>query len=616
MRPIECGIIALGSNKVSRMLTLHPSLTWRVLSRELDELRVIAMFAIVRSASIFCTICCCVSVADAQLTHQFGGEGNDESRTIVQDSSGATYLLGWFSEQVTFATESGDSTLLSAGGHDAFLARLIPSGGFLWLNQIGGEGDDEFLQADLGPDGSIYVVGRVGGVVDLDPGPETILHEGDDDIYLARFKADGALVWAHALPGVGGDGSNSISVDGLGNAYISGMFQEVVNLNPDGEETLLHSAGGRDILVAKYDSAGAFVWGNRFGTYADETGRGVAVNTDSTFCLTADFSQPIDIDPGPGKSLIFGAGGLNAFVATFKYDGQLVWAEEVLSTGASQFTDIAAGPTGTCYAGGWFADDALFGYGVRRQTLSSYGDLDAVTAAYDAKDGFKWVRRIGSSARDRVNRVSVDASGNVYSSGSFAGAIDLDPGDGVDEVDNAGLTDAFVTVLDPLGDFAGRFVLGGPGLDNAIDAIPTTSGKTLITGFFSDQIVVGDRLIVSSGDTDIFVLEAQLSRVQTSASIEGLHLDGGMVLGQNYPNPFVGTTTVPFAIDREAHVRLTITDLLGRTVRTVFDQQVVAGVHEVRVSPSLPSGVYLYRMTVGDGEDVEHSSQASMVIVR
>jgi hypothetical protein len=77
------------------------------------------------------------------------------------------------------------------------------------------------------------------------------------------------------------------------------------------------------------------------------------------------------------------------------------------------------------------------------------------------------------------------------------------------------------------------------------------------------------------------------------------------VLYQNYPNPFNPATTIQYALPQIANVELAIYNLLGQKVRTLVDQQLPAGYHDVvwdgRNDAGMPvgSGIYLYRMKAG-----------------
>ena len=77
-------------------------------------------------------------------------------------------------------------------------------------------------------------------------------------------------------------------------------------------------------------------------------------------------------------------------------------------------------------------------------------------------------------------------------------------------------------------------------------------------------------------------------------------------LGNNYPNPFNPTTTIPFSLKKASKVRLTVYDMLGRSVQVIIDEYRSAGTHEVRFSAGLDglsSGLYMYSLEF-DGERI------------
>jgi hypothetical protein len=87
----------------------------------------------------------------------------------------------------------------------------------------------------------------------------------------------------------------------------------------------------------------------------------------------------------------------------------------------------------------------------------------------------------------------------------------------------------------------------------------------------------------------------------------GGEVPAGIELDQNYPNPFNPTTTIRFALDAEASVRLVVYDLQGRVVQTLVAGGLAAGTHEAvwdgRAAGGgrVPSGTYSYRLEV-DGK--------------
>lgn len=76
-------------------------------------------------------------------------------------------------------------------------------------------------------------------------------------------------------------------------------------------------------------------------------------------------------------------------------------------------------------------------------------------------------------------------------------------------------------------------------------------------------------------------------------------------LSQNYPNPFNPQTTLPYTLPRAGHVRLAVTDLLGRQVALLVDAYTPPGRHEaVFDALDLPSGPYLFQLETEGGTQV------------
>ena len=78
-------------------------------------------------------------------------------------------------------------------------------------------------------------------------------------------------------------------------------------------------------------------------------------------------------------------------------------------------------------------------------------------------------------------------------------------------------------------------------------------------------------------------------------------------LEQNTPNPFNGSTEIPFALTRASAVRLVILDIRGRTIRTLISGRLDAGAHRAvwdgrddRSGP-VSSGIYLCRLDTDEG---------------
>lgn len=76
-------------------------------------------------------------------------------------------------------------------------------------------------------------------------------------------------------------------------------------------------------------------------------------------------------------------------------------------------------------------------------------------------------------------------------------------------------------------------------------------------------------------------------------------------LEQNYPNPFNPSTNIRYSIPKNALVKITVFDLLGREVQVLVNKSQSAGTYETTFNSSnYSSGIYLYQLNV-DGKIID-----------
>jgi hypothetical protein len=86
----------------------------------------------------------------------------------------------------------------------------------------------------------------------------------------------------------------------------------------------------------------------------------------------------------------------------------------------------------------------------------------------------------------------------------------------------------------------------------------------------------------------------------------------------NYPNPFNVSTKIVYTLPESGKVTLVITDMFGKTVRTLVDDVQEAGTYSIPVNAAelnLTSGVYLYRIEAA-GETDTYVKVNKMVFAR
>ena len=156
-----------------------------------------------------------------------------------------------------------------------------------------------------------------------------------------------------------------------------------------------------------------------------------------------------------------------------------------------------------------------------------------LTSAY--AQTFTWAKSMGGTSGDRGYSIATDASGNVYTTGYFAGTADFDPGAGTFNLTSAGYNDIFISKLDAFGNFVYAKSMGGTSNDEGISIALDASGNVYTTGDFGGTVDFDPGLgifnLTSAGSPDIFISKLDASgNFLWAKAMGGTDLDRGFSL--------------------------------------------------------------------------------------
>ena len=121
----------------------------------------------------------------------------------------------------------------------------------------------------------------------------------------------------------------------------------------------------------------------------------------------------------------------------------------------------------------------------------------------------------GGTGSDVGRSVAVDGSGNVYTTGSFQGTVDFDPGAGTTNLVSAGAADVFVSKLDASGNLVWAKRFGSTGYDEGWSVAVDGLGNVYTIGSFWGTVDfdpgVNTVNLVSAGAADVFVSKLNAS---------------------------------------------------------------------------------------------------------
>lgn len=222
------------------------------------------------------------------------------------------------------------------------------------------------------------------------------------------------------------DRGEAITSDSLGNIYVFGVYHDSMDVDPGpGQEwiylnSITPTSGG--IYVQKLDPNGNFIWGYDIDAYAGRDAIDIDVDGDGNVYLFIEANKYIDIDLGPGVSILGNSGTADGFIIKLDPNGNTIW-------------------------GKWLRGAA--------GQISVYGAMD------------------------------VDSNGDLYITGGFDGTIDFDPDPSTDYyLADLGNTTGFALKLDSAGTFIYAKIYGGTGPMESRDIAYSPNGECAITGFF------------------------------------------------------------------------------------------------------------------------------------
>lgn len=358
-----------------------------------------------------------------------GGSGSDIGNEIAVDANGYIYVAGEFESTVDFDPGAGTANLTSPAGSASFVSKFTAAGNYSWSRMIGSNLGTRATGLVVDASGVSHVAGVFSGTADLDPGAGTQseVTVGQTDFYIIELDSAGVMQWADHFGGSSLDQMESIAQDVNGDLYVTGFFSGTSDFQPGGGTTNL-TASGTDIFVARFMANGNLDWAVKMGGSGTDGGTDIAVDFTGNVYTTGYFDGTADFDPGNGTvTFTAGTGISDAFVSCLTPTGTYSWAGQMGGTSVDAGQAIFLDITGNVYTTGRFSGTADFDPSGTTNSLTSAGTYDVYISKLTSAGVYAWAYKLGGASNDVGNAMAVDAAGNLYVTGYFAGTADMDP---------------------------------------------------------------------------------------------------------------------------------------------------------------------------------------------
>lgn len=357
---------------------------------------------------------------------------------------------------------------------------------FNWAKRIGDLTGEVIVDMTTDAAGNVYSVGQFEGTVDFDPGAGTfymVAAGTNPNGFVCKLDASGNFVWAKQIEYA--STCKSITLDNSGNIYLTGYFLgSYTDFNPGPATYTLNAFGSYDAFVTKWDASGNFIWAKQLGGVNEDDGTQITLDASGNVYCAGTFNGTADFDPGPGTyTLSTGHATANAdiFLCKLSASGNFVWAKQVTRSGynTEACTGLSVDASGNILIGGHFAGNGDFDPDPAITNNISSSGYDIFVTKLNSSGILVWVKTVGGTGNDYCSEMTIDASGNTYSTGTFIGTVDFDPGTGITPLSYPSGS-SYVLKLTGAGAFGWVVPMGGTVRGMDLDA----SSNILLTGVF------------------------------------------------------------------------------------------------------------------------------------
>ncbi|MBS1951298.1 MAG: hypothetical protein OJF59_003150 [Cytophagales bacterium] len=336
-----------------------------------------------------------------------GDKGDDHATSCVTDKKGNIYVVGWFeSKKITFDNVTLNNK--TEKGSDMYVAKFSPRGRCIWAKNAGGDGGNgDYSTISLDNQNNVVVAGIAGKIMGFGNGVKLITEKGG--MYVAKYSNDGDLLWAKGATngecqGVGTDNENNI--------YAGGYFSDKTTFGNIG----LTSNGKSDAYVVKYSPSGNVLWAKKFGGDDGEISTCETDKLGNVYLSGLFFSKTITTE----KSTLTNNGLINAFIAKFDKDGNLIWTKsaggnngEAPATATREFY-VDENGNAFCTGSNW-SEFTFAGKTIKPVA----GSEDIFILKYDKYGNELWGVDYGGTGRNAGRGITTDKNGNIFLTGSF-----------------------------------------------------------------------------------------------------------------------------------------------------------------------------------------------------
>ena len=436
-----------------------------------------------------------------------GGDGysGDGCNGIAVDGAGCAYVAG-YTHSSSFPTTLGAFQRVNRGHYDGYVAKLNATGSdLIYSTLLGGSYDYDMCKGiALDTAGYAYITGMAGSAdFPITAGAlQTSFNGGGEDGFVAKLSRDGgSLIYSTFLGGTGWDECDGITINGAGNAYVTGYTSSSDFPTTPGSLKQTGPGGTHDGFVVKLAASGAAAeYATYFGgSKIDMAYKIVIDDTGAAYIVGTTESADLPVTSAAFQRL-FGGGGCDAFVAKLNASGTgLIYCTYIGGSGWDYANDILLDSLGAaCLVGQTYSQNFPINAEALQPNLAGESDTFVARLTASGRD-LAYSTFFGGTAGDDSYGIALDGVGAVYITGrTFSSDLPVPPG-AFQSSYKGGVSDGFIAKMRLVGDTATSVFVP----DRAVSVDSPVGLKGYLSRTVERTSVSGRHLEFSVAGTDI-----------------------------------------------------------------------------------------------------------------
>lgn len=337
------------------------------------------------------------------------GGSGNEAARVVKCDLDNNIIVTGYTRSFNFPVTTGVSRVFG-GDEDMYFAKFKNDGTLIYSIYLGGSGKESSLFAGISPDGT-YWFGSESWSGDFPVTSDAFdnVNHGGGDGAVVKISNDGKLLYATFIGGGGYDAFGDGACDGFGNVWVTGRTVSDYPVSAGAFQS--QKRGFYDAVLTKFSKDGVFLYSTYLGGSGDEFAEGIAIDKNN-FLNISGYSTSDDFPSSSNAYKKTITGQFDAFICRFDNNGKMLWSTLFGGSDNDHGSNLACDRNGNLILHGYTNSRDLPTSGNVCQANFAGGN-DAFIAKFTSNGSFLWTTYFGGSIVEGFAGGIMDQDGGV-----------------------------------------------------------------------------------------------------------------------------------------------------------------------------------------------------------